>query len=491
MLIASPRTPEPPRRLGGLAVGCLALRFEVGHCKVQHRGVMMGQPRDNRGRAGGAEASDVATILDSINDGVFTVDGEFRVTSFNRAAEAITGVSRDAAIGRSCCEVFRADICEGECALKQTIATGKPVVNKSIVILNSANTRVPISVSTALLAGRDGAIVGGVETFRDLTLVEELRREVERRFASHDIVTSSPSMREMLALLPAVADSDATVLITGASGTGKELVARAIHSLSPRAGKPLVTVNCGALPDPLLESELFGYVAGAFTGARGDKPGRLAAAQGGTLFLDEIGDISPALQVRLLRALQERTYEPLGSNRTVHADIRFVAATHADLRAEVAAGRFRADLFYRLQVVQIAIPPLCERREDIPLLAAHFILRFNRLRGREIEGLAPEAMDHLLRHDWPGNVRELETAIEHAFVLCRHALIQPSHLPPSVVSSHPIHGAPPRPRGRLRDLEHAEILAALERNGGQRAATARELGIHPTTLWRKLRRFES
>ena len=436
------------------------------------------------------EVSDLTTILDSINDGVFTVDGDFRVTSFNHAAEAITGVRRANAIGRPCCEVFRADICEGECALKQTTATGQPIVNKSIVILNARNARVPISVSTALLCDRDGAVVGGVETFRDLTLVEELRREVERHTTAHDIITASERMREILALLPAVAESDATVLITGASGTGKELIARAVHALSARANKPMVTVNCGALPDSLLESELFGYVAGAFTGATRDKPGRLAAAHGGTLFLDEIGDISPALQVRLLRVLQERTFEPLGSNRTVRADVRFVAATHADLRAEVAAGRFREDLFYRLQVVQIAIPPLRERREDIPLLTAHFVRRFNRLRGREVEGLTPEAMACLLRHDWPGNVRELETAIEHAFVMSRHALIQPADLPITLCARSGAVPGSTGTAGRLRDLEHAEILAALQRNGQRRAATARELGIHPTTLWRKLRRLE-
>ena len=396
---------------------------------------------------------------------------------------------REAAIGRPCCEVFRADICEGECALKQTIATGKPIVNKSIVILNAANSRVPISVSTALLADRDGAVVGGVETFRDLTLVEELRREVERRFISHDIVTASPRMREILALLPAVADSEATVLITGESGTGKELVARAIHTPQLARGRAAGDRQLRRATRLAARIGAVRLRGGAFTGARRNKPGRLAAAQGGTLFLDEIGDISPALQVRLLRVLQERTYEPLGSNRTVHADVRFVAATHADLRAEVAAGRFREDLFYRLQVVQLAIPPLRERREDIPLLAAHFIRRFNRLRGREIEGLAPEAMDHLLRHEWPGNVRELENAIEHAFVLCRHALIQPGHLPASVCRAIPPRPAPVGPEAGSGTSSGPRSWPCWTATAASEAATARELGIHPTTLWRKLRRL--
>jgi PAS domain S-box-containing protein len=435
----------------------------------------------------GPLASDLDTILDSINDGVFTVDTEFVVTSFNRAAERITGVPRERALGRPCCEVFRADICEGECALKQTIATGNPVVEKSVLIVNAHAAQVPISVSTALLRGRDGAVMGGVETFRDLTLVEELRREVEQRFTFHDMVTASPRMREILALLPAIAESDATVLVTGESGTGKELVARAIHNLGPRAAGPMVTVNCAALPDTLLESELFGYVGGAFTGARRSKPGRLAAADGGTLFLDEIGDVSPATQVRLLRVLQERTYEPLGSNRTVRADVRFIAATHADLAAEVAAGRFREDLYYRLQVVRIQIPPLRDRAQDIPLLVKHFIRRLNRLQGRRVEGVAPEAMTILLRHRWPGNVRELENAIEHAFVLCREPVIQPRHLPDALGAVQAPSAAPAAP-GRLDEIEREHILAAVARHGGRRAAAARELGIHPTTLWRKLRR---
>jgi PAS domain S-box-containing protein len=451
--------------------------------------------RDETGRAttGAKETrtTDLEIILDSINDGVFTVDADFTVTSFNHAAEIITGVRREAALGQPCWEVFRADICEEKCALKHTMATGRSIVNKPVAILNAVRGRVSISVSTALLRDRTGEVIGGVETFRDLSLVEALRDQVERRFAFHDMVTANHKMREMLALLPAIAESDSTVLISGESGTGKELLARAVHSLSARAARPLVAINCGALPDALLESELFGYVAGAFTDARRDKPGRLAAAQGGTLFLDEIGDVSPALQVRLLRVIQERTYEPLGSNTPVRADVRFVAATHRDLRAEVAAGRFREDLFYRLQVVQLAISPLRERPEDIPPLVRHIIDRLNRLKGRDIEGLSPEAMGCLMRHDWPGNVRELENAIEHAFVLCRQALIQVGHLPPDMVEATAAKcHTPLEAPARLADLERSHILAVLDRHGGNKSAAARALGIHKTTLWRKLRSME-
>jgi PAS domain S-box-containing protein len=444
---------------------------------------------------GGAESqapaqtfADVKTILDSINDGVFTVDAGFRVTSFNRAAQTITGVSAAQAVGRRCWEVFRADICEGQCALKQTIATSQPVVNKPIRILTADGRGIPISVSTALLKDADGRIMGGVETFRDLSLMEQLRKEAEGRYAFHDMISADPRMKEVFQLLPLVAESGSTALITGESGTGKELVARAIHDLSPRHRGPLVTVNCAALPETLLESELFGYVAGAFTDARRDRQGRIEAAEGGSLFLDEIGDVPPSVQVRLLRLLQEKTFERLGSNRAIKADVRFIAATHRDLRREIQAGRFREDLYYRLNVMQIAIPPLRERPEDIPLLVRHFLGRLNRLHGRDVQGVSPEAMARLMGHSWPGNVRELENAVEHAFVLCRQGLILEEYLPAGL-SGPPEAALLRRPAIRdLREVESSLIHAALERHRGNRSAAARELGIHKTTLWRKLRR---
>ena len=434
------------------------------------------------------------TILDSINDGVFTVDSDFRVTSFNRAAATITGTQERDAVGRPCWEVFKADICEGSCALKRTLATGRPVVNQSVCILNAKAQKVPISVSTALLKDQKDRVIGGVETFRDLSLVEDLRREVQKRFTFQDMLSAHHKMQEIFALLPQVAESDCTVLITGESGTGKELMAKAIHHLSPRSSGPLVVVNCGALPDTLLESELFGYVAGAFTDAKRDKPGRLAASQGGTLFLDEIGDVSPALQVRLLRVLQEKTFEPLGSNRPVRADVRFLAATHKNLLTEVRAGRFREDLYYRLNVVQIAIPPLRDRREDIPLLSRHILHKLNHLRGRDIQGFTPEALGCLLRYDWPGNIRELENSIEHAFILCRQGMLLPEHLP-AVISraaeSQALGGHSKTSSGNLREVESSHIFSVLDHHKGNRSAAARELGIHKTTLWRWLKRVEN
>lgn len=435
----------------------------------------------------GAKTSTYDVILDSIADGVFTVDPDWRITSFNAAAERITGVKREDALGRHCCDVFRASICETDCALKRTRHSGRPVVNKAVYILNAEGERIPISVSTALLKDARGRIIGGVETFRDLSQVEELRKELEARYTFADIVGRSVAMQRLFELLAQVADSSSTVLIEGESGTGKELVARAIHNLSSRVKRRFVPINCGALPDTLLESELFGYKAGAFTDARRDKPGRLAVADGGTLFLDEIGDISAAMQTRLLRVLQERVYEPLGSVEPVRVDVRIVAATHRDLDDLVRSGKFRDDLYYRINVVRLRLPPLRERREDIPLLVDRFITRFNRVQNKDIVGVSDAALAILMAHAYPGNVRELENIIEHAFVLCRGGLIEPQWLPPALQGT--LGKVPRRLKTALTlaELEAIHINDALQRHAGNRAAAARELGINTSTLFRKLK----
>jgi PAS domain S-box-containing protein len=426
-------------------------------------------------------------ILDCVPDGVFTVDTEWRITAFNRAAEQITGIRRQDAIGQRCCDVFRASICESACVLKQTLATQRPVVNKVVYIVNAAGQRIPISVSTAVLKDAQGRVIGGVESFRDLRLVEELQRQAQAQDSFSNIIGRSAAMRELFELLPVVAASDSTVLIEGASGTGKELVARAIHELSHRKGRRFVAVNCGALPDTLLESELFGYKAGAFTDAKKDKPGRFALAQGGTIFLDEIGDISAAMQTRLLRVLQERVYEPLGAVEAVKADVRMITATNKDLRQLVREGRFREDLFYRVHVVCLELPTLRARREEIPLLVEHFITRFNRLQGRDVSGVTDIVLARLMEYDFPGNVRELENVIEHAFVLCRAGLIEEKHLPPHLRGEEAGLG-PGMPRGlTLAAMEKLLIRDALKRHAGNRAAAARELGINPSTLFRKLK----
>jgi PAS domain S-box-containing protein len=427
-------------------------------------------------------------ILDSINEGVFSVDRNWRITAFNRAAERITGVRKQDALGRVCSDVFRASICEEACALRRTVTSGKPVIGATTDIITVMGKRTPIRISTALLRGEGGAVVGGVETFQDLTHVEQLRKELEARYTFEDIVGRSPAMRGLFEILPDIAASSSTVLIEGASGTGKELFARAIHNLSPRKKKRCVVVNCAALPDALLESELFGYKAGAFTDARRDKPGRFALADGGTIFLDEIGDVSPAMQVRLLRVLQERTIEPLGATETVKVNVRVLAATNKDLAGLVSEGKFREDLFYRIRVIHLKLPGLNQRREDIPLLVDHLIAKFNRLQGKDIAGVSEEVLVRLMEHDYSGNVRELENIIEQAFVLCRGGLIQVQHLPPELRSASLLTR---RLNGgmSLRVMEKHLIEAALARTGGNRQQAADELGINPSTLYRKLKTF--
>jgi len=428
-------------------------------------------------------------ILESISDGVFTVDGDWRITSFNRAAEEITGVSREDAMGKPCSEVFRSSMCEAECALRRTLKNGKPVIGRSCYIIDAEGNRIPISVSTAVLRDAEGRIVGGAETFRDLSELEALRSELEGKSRIGDLTSHSPIMRKVFEVLPAVAASPSTVLLLGETGTGKEMVARTIHSLSPRREKPFVAVNCGALPDTLLESELFGYKAGAFTGAVKDKPGRFALAAGGTLFLDEIGEVSQALQVRLLRVLQDRTYEPLGATRSETADVRVIVATNRDLAARVREGLFREDLYYRVNVVRVELPPLRRRKEDIPLLAAQFIERFNRLQGKAIAGISPEALSLLMAHSWPGNVRELENVVERAFILCPKGQIGIEHLPEELTA----HAGTAIPSGGSRSahelLDIQSIRAALARNDGNRLAAAKELGVHKTTLFRKIKKL--
>jgi PAS domain S-box-containing protein len=426
------------------------------------------------------------TILDSVADGVFTVDREWRIASFNKAAEKITGILKEEAVGQQCCDVFHASICETNCALKETLETKQPVVNRAAYIVNANGNKVPISISAAVLKDEGENVIGGVETFRDLSTVEELRLELNKKYSFQDIVSKNSGMLKLFDIFPGVAESDSTVLIEGESGTGKELVARAIHNLSYRKDLPIVTVNCGALPDTLIESELFGYKAGAFTDARKDKLGRFAVAEGGTMFLDEIADIPPALQVRLLRVIQERTYEPLGATESVQADVRIITATNKNLEKLVKSEDFREDLFYRINVIRIKLPPLRERKEDIPLLIDHFIRRFNNLKRKLVTDISPDALAILMGHEYPGNIRELENIIEHAFVLCRKTTIDVGDLPENL---RPKKGKPIVESASLDELEAAYIVRVLQRNHWHRGRTAEELGLHKTTLWRKMKKL--
>ncbi len=441
-------------------------------------------------RAASALSTKTDAVLESISDGVFTIDLNWRIRTFNRAAEEITGISRLDAIGRLCSEVFRCSLCESECALRKTLRTGKAIVGRSGYIVDSEGAAVPISVSTAVLRDSAGRVVGGAETFRDLSEVEALRQELEGRRRIGDLVSASPLMQRVFDALPAIAASPSTVLILGETGTGKEMIARTIHSLSTRSASPFLAVNCAALPETLLEAELFGYKAGAFTGAHKDKPGRFGLAKGGTLLLDEIGEVSPSVQIRLLRVLQERSYEPLGGTRSETTDARIIVATNRDLAERVRAGAFREDLYYRVNVVRVELPPLRQRKEDIPLLVDEFIVRFNRIQRRAVRGISLEAISLLMAHDWPGNVRELENAVERAFVVCGDGPIDIRHLPTELISRG---GAAAASSSDIRaahdSLDVRAIQAALDRHGQNRAAAALDLGIHRSTLHRKAKRL--
>ena len=428
-----------------------------------------------------------AIILESISDGVFTVDEKWRITSFNKAAETITGVSRNEAIGRQCSEVFRASMCEIDCALRRTMKTGSPVINQSAFIVDNKGRKIPISVSTAILQDESGTILGGAETFRDLSLVEGLRKELTGRYQTGDLVSRSSAMRDIFDLLHMLAASISTVLIQGETGTGKEVIARAIHNQSERKHKPFIAVNCGALPDTLLESELFGYKAGAFTGATKDKPGRFELARGGTLFLDEIGEISSALQVRFLRVLQEKTFEMLGDTKSTKADVRIIAATNQDLSKKVDEGSFRQDLFYRINVARVDLPPLRKRREDIPLLIDKFVSRFNQIQNKSVNGVSSDVLAILMAHNYPGNIRELENIVEYAFVLCSEGTIESHHLPDDFKVQMPSSNSSRDINLTLKTLEAQTIKEALKQNRYNRLSTAKELGIHKSTLFRKIK----
>ena len=428
----------------------------------------------------GKHLAHISTILDSVADGVFTVDESMRITSFNRAAEEITGFSRNEALGQRCCEIFRTDVCFSACPVEEAMKTGQDVINREVSVLDRRNREIPISVNASALRDADGRPVGGVETFRDLSQLRALTREMEEKYTFHQPVSRNPVMRKLFDILPDVAASDVAVLIQGDSGTGKELFARAIHNLSPRKDKPLVVVNCGALPEPLLEAEIFGAKRGAYTGAVDDRPGRLELAEGGTFFLDEIGDLPLSLQVKLLRVIENLEYQPLGAKRSRKADVRFVAATHRDLEQMVRAGNFRQDLFFRLNVIVLKIPPLSARSEDIPLLLDLALERFNAKYGKKIRGFTGEALSFLLNHAYPGNVRELLNMVERAVILNHDAMIGVKDFPASI-SRDP---SPQLARPDGKRPSRKELQRILEQYGGNRALAAQTLGVHRTTLWR-------
>ena len=428
-------------------------------------------------------------ILSSITEGVFTVDLQMRIVSFNKAAEEITGISAEQAVGTQCHQVLRAAICGTSCPLRKSMATGEPGLEVDVEITGAEGRRLPLRIRTAVLRDALGLVVGGVETFRDLSEVYRLRKQITSGYTFCNLKGKSKVMRRLFTVLPGAARSGATVLIRGESGTGKELVARACHDLSSRRQGPFVAVNCAAIPEALMESELFGHLRGAFTGADRDRQGRLAAARGGTLFLDEVGDLQPGIQVKLLRTLDSGEYTMLGSNKAQRSEVRVVAATHRDLEKGMAGGEFRQDLYYRLNVVELRLPPLRERREDIPLLARHFLEGQAAERGDPVRDITPRAMARLLEYSWPGNVRELNNALEHALVLAQGQVVDICHLPVSLQKGAHLETEVNHLPLNLAQREREAIVQALARQGGHRGRTAVSLGISTTTLWRKMKLY--
>jgi len=426
------------------------------------------------------------TLFNSVSEGVFAVDLGFHIIAVNDAALKTLGLGRSQAIGIPYERAFRANLQGEDCPLRRAMADDEPQYNNSTLIRGPRNRQLPVTLSAAPVHAKDGQLIGGIVTIVDLAAKREHFRQLDRGRPLGGIVSSDPAMRRLFDVLPTIAGSATTVMINGETGTGKNLIARAIHALSARADRPMITVNCAALPETLLEAELFGHRAGAFTGAHKDRTGRLAAAEGGTLFLDEVGDIPLAMQVKLLRVLQERVFERLGEQEPIPCNVRFITATHRNLEEMIAAGTFRRDLFYRINVLNLEIPPLRDRKGDIPQLIQRFMERLGQSRGKPIQGVSSGALEILMAHNYPGNVRELENIIEHAWVMCRGHVLNVEHLPPALRATR---ATSPPGRGSFADMEARYLLEALESHDWHRGRAAAALGMHRTTLQRKIRKL--
>jgi len=449
----------------------------------------------------------LSAILHSLSEAVITVDRDHTISSFNRAAERLFGIPAEEALGKDCRRILRASFgpAQHDCPMGDLTEGGRPRNDVDGTLVRADGRIVPVSASWAFFEGDAGERLGFVISFRSFEEIERLAEERKGKFPLRDIVGKTPNIRRIFDMIDVVKDTDSTVLVTGESGTGKGLFARAIHDLSPRREKPFVKVHCAALTETLLESELFGHVKGAFTGAIADKVGRFEAADGGTIFLDEIGEISPALQVGLLRVLQDREFERVGSSKTQRADVRVIAATNKDLKAAMAAGQFRGDLFYRLNVIPISVPPLRERREDIPLLVDHVLKRLKRRGMERVKAVSPEAMRCLMEYPWPGNIRELENVLERGMVCARGRVLSVEDLPdelrercrprressPTVPSDGGSAEAPgiDAAGGARKEGEQEGLLRTLEMHRWNRKDAAAALGIDRTTLWRRMKRL--
>jgi len=434
------------------------------------------------------EERSLKIILDNLEVGIFTVDRGGVVTFFNTAAEKITGFSRQEVLGRPCAAIFRGDSAADLDLLKETITSDSPRSGIESRILTREGAAVPIRATYLPLRNENGIAVGGLATFSDLSLVHQLKQAIEDRYTYYDMVGKSPAMQRIFENVQVVAKTDATVLIEGPTGTGKDFLAKVIHSASRRSAKPLVKVNCAAIPDTLLESEMFGYVKGAFTGAVQDRIGRFQAADGGTIFLDEIGDLPLALQAKLLRVIEEKVFFRLGTSQTTKVDVRIISASNQDLERLVARKRFREDLFYRLNVFRIELPSLKDRPADIPLLIGHILRRLSTSKGVAPPEISANAMQVLLNYAYPGNIRELENILEHALILCQESVLRCKHLPDYLRQRQAPAGGQPEKAISSDSSERDRILSALRRHSGNRSLAARALGMDRSTLWRKMKK---
>lgn len=421
-------------------------------------------------------------VFRSVRDVIVTIDQDRQLIEFNAAAETLCGFERSQ-VGRPFAPA--GERCQRLCgaALRQTLADRSPQFLERFECRPPQGGARVMTLNTAPLFDAEDCFLGAVVVMRDETRLNALECDLQQRPRFHNLIGISPRMQAIYGLLDKLAQVPTTVLVIGESGTGKELIVDALHHMGERRGGPLVKVNCAGLSENLLETELFGHVRGAFTGAVKDAPGRFELARGGTIFLDEIGDISPRMQLRLLRVLQQKVIERVGDARPIAVDVRVVAATNQDLAAKIRRGEFREDLFYRLKVVQVALPPLRERRQDIPLLVEHFRQQFNRKFSRKVRGLTPEVEKILLAAPWPGNIRELEHVLEHAFILCQGDLLTVADLPPELLARPDTILAGSEPPDSL-DL--SALQQALQQAGDNKAKAARLLGISRRTLYRKL-----
>ena len=435
------------------------------------------------------EERSLKMILENLDVAIFTVNKGGHVTFLNTEAEKITGYRRQQILGKPCSALFSGNDSPDICLLKDSIADGKTRVCASGRITVSSGRTIPVRASYMALHNEKGSIVGGLATFHDLTEVHQLKKAITERYTFQDMIGKDPSMQKIFEMARVVAMSDASVLIEGPTGTGKDLLAKIIHSIGRRSAKPFIKVNCAALPDTLLESEMFGYVKGAFTGAFQNKPGRFQQADGGTIFLDEIGDLPLTLQAKLLRVLEDKDFYPLGSRHPVTVDVRIISATNRGLDKLVEERLFREDLFYRLNVVRIALPALKNRKSDIPLLIQQSMGRLCPPDKGPPRGISDQAMDILLNYDYPGNIRELENILEHALIVGQSGSILPHHLPDYLHQFRSIRYQTP-PVDLLQDSEHQKILHALEIHNGNRALAAKSLQMNRSTLWRKMKRFQ-